>query len=387
MKAERAGAILPERSLQPSKAGPRAREIFWPIAGFAAFVLLPTLLAAAYYYLIAADRYVTEFRYAVRGGPASFSADSDAVSLSMGAGSALQAAADSFILEDYLRSFAAFSDVEATLPLREMLGRDGNDPIRRYSPDLPPEELIEFWDGAVDVRFDVVTGITTVSIALFTPEDSDAVARALVTELGILVDHLSEQARNEMLAYVEGEFAVAEERLRQSLDAIEAFRRENEVVSPTETAELGSTVIATLTSEITELRVRLRSLLQNVPNSPQIPVLTDRIASLEAQVAVERAALGGRSPGSALPGQLSVFERLQGEYEIARDSYITTLEMRQQARANATLSMAQLVVFVPPRPAVWSIEPLRWLEVLIMFGAALLIWIIGRILLASIRTP
>ncbi|MBK0399981.1 hypothetical protein H0I76_12335 [Limibaculum sp. M0105] len=387
MKAERAGSILPHRVLRPQGGDPRRRSLFWPAVGFAAFVLLPTLLAAAYYYLIAADRYVTEFRYAVRGGAASLGNETDQVAVSMGSGAALQAAADSFILEDYLRSYAAVSDVERTLPLRDMLGRDGGDPIRRYNVNLPPEEIIDFWNGALDVRFDVVTGITSVSVALYTPEDSAAVARALAEELGILVDKLSEQAREEMLAYVEGEFVVAEQRLRESLDAIEEFRRENELVSPTETAELGSTVIATLTSEVTELRVRLRSLMVNVPNSPQIPVLTDRIASLEAQLAAERAALGGRSADSALPGQLSLFERLQNEYLIARDIYISTLELRQKARSNATLSMAQLVVFVPPRPAVWSIEPVRWLEVLIVFSAAFLVWLIGRILLASLRTP
>lgn len=386
MKAERAETILPQGAGRRT-AGARARSFFWPLAGFAAFVLLPVALAAAYYYLIAADRYVTEFRYAVRGGPASFGTDTDQVSVSMGAGAALQAAADSFILEQYLRSFAAFADVERHVPLREMLGRDGGDPVRRYSPTLPPEELIDFWNGALDVRFDVVTGITTVGVKLFRPEDSQAVAEALVEELGILVDRLSERARNEMLSYVEAEFTEAENRLRLSLDAIEGFRRENEIVSPTETAELGSTVIATLTAEITALRVRLRTLLQNVPNSPQIPVLTDRIASLEAQVAAERAALGGQSPGAPLPGQLSIFERLQSEYQIARDSYVATLDLRQKARANATLSMAQLVVFVPPRPAIWSIAPLRWLEVLIVFGVAFLIWLIGRILLASMRTP
>ncbi|MDT8345866.1 MAG: hypothetical protein RQ752_15675 [Thermohalobaculum sp.] len=390
MKAEPAETLVPQGAARRRHPDPaiRRRSFFWPVAGFAAFVLLPVALAAAYYYLIAADRYITEFRYAVRGGPGSFGTEADRISVSMGAGAALQAAADSFILEDYLRSYASFADVEARVPdLRARLGRDGGDPIRRYSPDLPPEELIDHWNGALDVRFDVVTGITTVGVAFYAPEDSLAVAQALVAELAILVDRLTEQARAEMLAYVEGEFAIAEDRLRAALDAIEAFRRENEIVSPTETAELGSTVIATLTSQITEDRVRLRTLMQNVPNSPQIPVLSDRIASLEAQVAVERAALGGHSADAALPGQLSVFERLQSEYQIARDSYISTLELRQKARANATLGMAQLVVFVPPRPAVWSTEPLRWLAVLIVLGAAFLIWLISRIMLASMRTP
>ena len=385
MKAERQSDFLTPAfaELPPLRRRSLSRAIF----GFVLCVLLPGALAGVYYYHIAADRYVSEFRYAVRGGPASYGAEGDAVSVSMGAGSALMAAADSFILEEYLRSPAVLDELEARLPLREMLGRDGGDPVRSYRPDLPPEELLDFWAGAINVRFDVVTGITTVAVKLFRPDDSQAVATALVKLLGRLVDRLSERARTEMLAYVGAEFALAEDRLRSTLDSIEAFRRDNELVSPAETAELGTTVIATLTGELTELRVRLRTLLQNVPDSPQIRGVTDRIASLEAQLANERAALGGRDPGATLPDQLTTFERLESEYQIARDSYISTLEMQQKAKAQATLSMAELVVFVPPRAAITSTEPVRWLEVLLITGGAFLVWLIARIFVASLHTP
>ncbi|MEL6219939.1 MAG: hypothetical protein AAFR79_15975, partial [Pseudomonadota bacterium] len=51
-------------------------------------------------------------------------------------------------------------------------------------------------------------------VRLFHPEDSLAVAEALVSMLDALVDRLSEQQQNEMLAYVNGEYAQAERRLK-----------------------------------------------------------------------------------------------------------------------------------------------------------------------------
>ncbi|MEM7499348.1 MAG: hypothetical protein AAF371_15325 [Pseudomonadota bacterium] len=359
------------------------RSYGWAVLGFLLFVAVPVLAVAWYYYEVAANRYVSGLRYAIRGGQGVESAEAGSV---QGAGFAA-ALSDGFILEDYLRSEAALADLEARLDLRAMLGRDGGDPVRAYDPAMPPEALLGFWNAALDLRFDVLTGITHLEVHLFRPEDSLAVANALVAMLDDLVDRLSEQQQNEMLAYVNGEFALAESRLRETLDAIEAFRRRTLTVSPTQEAELNSATIAQLTGELTALRVRLRTLIETVPNSPQVRRLREQVQSLEAQIANTRATVGGLEADSALPVQLTDFERLQNEYQIALDSYIATLGLQQQAQAQATLGRAHLIVFVPPRRALTSTAPARATEVLKVTVAVFLLWVMGRVFLAALRTP
>ncbi|MEM6487044.1 MAG: hypothetical protein AAF677_02045 [Pseudomonadota bacterium] len=356
----------------------------WAVLGFMLFVALPTGLSAWYWYSLAADRYVSSLRYAIRGGPGLESADAP-----LGGASAVGLAAggaDGFILEDYLRSPAALAALEARLPLRAMLARDGDDPVRRYDPAMAPERLLGFWNAALDLRFDVLTGVTEVDVALFRAQDSEAVAKVLVTLLQALVDSLSERQRGDMLAYVEGEFAIAEAQLQRSLDAIEAFRRRTRTVSPTEEAELNTATIAQLTAEATGLAVRLRTLIETVPNSPQIPRLREQVQSLEAQIASTRATVGGRSD-EALPDQLTDFERLKNEYQIALDSYVATLALRQQAQASAALARAHLVVFVPPQAAKMATGPDRLEAVLTVATISLLGWVVCRILIASLGTP
>ncbi|MEM8595178.1 MAG: hypothetical protein AAGF76_01745 [Pseudomonadota bacterium] len=399
MKAER--QITGAQAVPPAVAGrnesgaslpvlPR-RRYGWAVLGFLACVALPTAAGGWYWYHVAADRYVSELRYAIRGGAGVERAESAAGSLLTGAAGA--GLSDGFILEDYLRSEAALVELAERVPLREMLGRDGGDPIRRYDPALPGAELIDFWNAALEVRFDVLTGITYLGIKLFRPEDSREVAEVLVEMLSALVDRLSEQQQNEMLAYVNGEYVEAERHLRETLDAIEAFRRRTLTVSPTREAELNSATIAQLTSEVTGLRVRLRTLLETVPNSPQIPRLREQIQSLEAQIANTRAAVGGGAAvtgaagDGALPLQLTDFERLQNEYQIALDSFIATLELQQTAQARATLGRAHLVVFVPPQTARIATAPDRAVEVLKIGLVSLVLWIMARVLLASLRTP
>ncbi|MEM9781647.1 MAG: hypothetical protein AAF899_04130 [Pseudomonadota bacterium] len=334
---------------------------------------------------MAADRFVSTMRYSLRGGPGGETSESK-VSPAATLGLA-SAGADGFILEDFLRSHAVLAELEAVLDLRAMMALDGADPVRRFDPHMPPEQLQHYWNATLDVHFDVLTGVTTVAVGLYRAEDAQAVAEALVTILRRLVDSLSERQQAEMLAYVDAEFSTAEQRLRRSLDAIEAFRRRTLTVSPTDEAALTSATIAQLTTELTELTVRLRTLRETVPNSPQIPRLVEQVASLETQISSVRATVGGQTPEAALPDQLTDFERLQNEYQVALDAYVETLGLRTEARAAAALGRTHLAVFVPPRRAVTATGPDRLSETGMVAIVAFLGWVIARILMASLRAP
>lgn len=365
----------------------KPRPVLGALLGFAAAVLLPVALAAGYFYGIAADRYVTEIRYSVRSG-AAMQRGEDSVGGALGSGAALVFASDSFVLANYLRSREALLNVESVLPIREMLARDGGDPLRRFDINAPVEEVLPFWRAAVAPRFDALTGITTVEVTLFTAEDAEAVGVALVRELRRIVDSLSAEARAEMLAYVNSEFSAAARNLDSARDAIEAFRRANRVITPTEQVAIGAEIISALSSRLAERLIEMRSLRQQTPNSPRISAIQRDIRSIEEQLRIEIARRGGEENdgADALPGQLASFEELESRYQIARDMYISTLQLRQSAEANAALGRAELVVFVPPRGAVTATQPDRAMEVLQVFVAALLLWVIVRILLASFRT-
>ena len=261
----------------------KKRSYTGAVLGFLLVVVAPTLIAAYYYMTIHVDRYVVELRYSVRGGAMLQAAGESG--LTQGATGALVFAADSFVLEDYIASVQAFEDIERRLPdLRQMLGKDGGDPIRRYDPDLPAEDMLPFWQGAVRPRFDAITGITTVDVSFYTPEDAQAVATALVSDLNELADSLSRDARTEMLTYVNDQFNLAVEELRGARSAVEDFRRQNRTFSPDEEVTAESRISAELSQQLTEKRLELRTLRQRAPNSPRLPTLRDEIDALQAQI-------------------------------------------------------------------------------------------------------
>ncbi len=361
----------------------KKRSFIGPLLGMLLMVGGPAAAAIYYYYTIAADRFVSEFRYSVRGG--AIMQNNGDIAGAIGGSAALVFAADSFVLEDYLVSVQAFEDIERKLPLRDMLGRDGDDPVRRYKPDLPAEEMLTFWERAVDVQFDAITGITTARISFYSPEDSRAVAEALVEELQRIVNGLTREARDDMLEYVNGEYALAEAELTRARVAIEDFRRINKTFSPDEEVSIGSEIISALRGELNAKQVELATVVQQAPNSPSISLIREEIISLTRQLDQEYESRVGSGEG-AFASNLSVFEELQSQYEFARDSYIQTLNLRQQAQANAALNQAQLVVFVEPRTPTKSIDPNRLWEVALIIVFAFLIWVIVRVFMASLSS-
>lgn len=359
----------------------RKRKAWRTAVGFLLCVLLPTVLAAAYYWLLAADRYEVEIRYSVRGGGILDQAQGGG---RMGTGQALIHASDSFILQDYIESMQSFVDIERRVPLRAMLARDGGDWVRGYDQNAPVAHLMPFWTAAVSTRFDAVTGITTATVALFDPADAEAVGWALIDELQRIVDSLSEKARLETLRYVNETLAEAEAQLASARTALENFRQFNRIISPTEQVVIGADIIGALSARLAERLVELRSVRQRTPDSPRIETLENEITALQQQLGEEFARRGGTAGSGALPSQITDFDKIESDYEIARDAYIGALRLKQEAEAYASLGRAELVVFVEPLTPTVSTRPDRLISTLTVFGVALGLWVILRVVAASV---
>jgi len=284
-------------------------------------VLLPTLIAAAYYYLLAADRYAIEFQYTVLRGqssrlaPMRSRADTDSPRQSR----------DSYVLVEYLRSAAAFATLAKRIPIRRILAGDGGNIIRGYRMNLPVEIQLGYWNEMLDARFDPVTGITTIRIEAFRPEDSYLVASTVLELLKIQARKLSESGADKAMRFTAEARERAELQLKGAIHAVEAFQRTN-------------------------------------------PSLQDS------------------DNGVVDSGTMAQFERLRREYQIALQSYQTTRHLDQETRARAFSDEAIVRVFSPPVQPVVATLPIRWLNTLFVTAIAFMLWVIGRIYISS-ATP
>src|SRR6266446_10498806 len=218
-----AGAVAHDR---------RRRSLGW--IWFVIVVALPVVLSGAYYYLVAADQYVAEFRFALRSAeperhdPVLFFQESVASS---------PIGLDSYVVVQYLASRAIVDDLGKTLDLREMFSRPEADWLARLRLPVPIEELVRYWKGQVDAFFDATNGTIVVRASAFTPQDALKLAEGILAASEHLVNDLSARARRDALRNSESEVRRAEKRLKTALARLRDFRDKEGIIDPHKTAD------------------------------------------------------------------------------------------------------------------------------------------------------
>jgi capsular polysaccharide transport system permease protein len=363
------------RSARPSLRG----------LSFAALVVMPIAVAAAYYFAVAADQYVAEFRFTLN------TADPPRLDpLSFLAANATQspAAMEAQILVQYMTSRAIVDEIGGSIDLRRLFAPPDADWWARLRRPATIEELVYYWRGQVDPSYDPANGTVTVRVRGFAPADALHLSQAIVAASEKLVNDLSQRARHDTLGHAETELAQAESRLKAVQGDIRAFRDREGLIDPARTAE-GTGMLATrLRDDLVRANAELSTLKAYMrDDAPTVKVLKARIHSLEAQ----RRGLAQEmtDPDSArtdtLSSVLGSYEQLESERKFAEAAYQHALQSLDQARANADRQHVFIASFVPPSLPEESLYPRRWRSLGTIALIALALWGIGGLTVRSVR--
>ena len=144
---------------------------------FVLMVVLPMTFAGIYYFFIAADQYVAEFRFGLRS--AEPVRPDPGLLLSAGAAPS-QIGLDSYVVVQYIASRAIVDDLSKTLDLQQMFSTKKADwPARLHLP-VPVEDLVTYWRGQVDAFFDPADGTIVVKARAFAREDALKLAQGIL---------------------------------------------------------------------------------------------------------------------------------------------------------------------------------------------------------------
>jgi capsular polysaccharide transport system permease protein len=352
---------------------------------FIALVLLPIIVAAAYLFAIAADQYVSEFRFSLN------TADQprlDPLSLLAGNTSHSPAASESQIVVQYMASRAIIDALDPTLDLRRMFSPPEADWWARLPRPTSIEALVQYWRGQVDPFYDPANGTVVVRVRAFTPAEALQLAQAIVAASEQLINELSSRARRDALHNAESEVAQAETRLKSILAEIRSFRDREGLIDPGKTAEATGTIAFRLRDELVSANADLATLKSYMQDdSPAVKVLKARIRSLETQQQTLARDLTDRDPGrnDTLSRQLGSYEQLESERRFAEASYQHALHGLDQARANADRQQVYIASFVPPSLPEEALYPRRWRSLGVVALLAFALWAIGGLAVQSIR--
>lgn len=350
---------------------------------FVLVFVLPTLTMTGYFYLFASDRYVTEAKFALRpalGSVDKIDADKTGTDSSV---PKQMIAQDTLITSNYIDSRKMVEVLEKQMPVREMFSRDSIDMFSRGPQDVPIERFMRYWSKRVTTSIDTHSGIVTLNVAAFDPEESHKLAQAIVAESERMVNELSVKARKAALVETNRELALAEERMIKTRMAVRELRNSGGVLDAVATNTANLTMTSELRKQRIDLAVQLTLGLRDLaPDTrpirdikTQIRDIDDNIEKIERQTA------------STDPNQKKVLADLLGQFEAydnqrkdAETYYGKVLAANEAARIMADRQVEFFTPVVEPIMPVSSTEPKRalWSSItaimaMMMFGLSVVI--------------
>jgi capsular polysaccharide transport system permease protein len=362
----------------------RIRAFLWARRWFCGIVLLPTLLVALYLYAYASNQYESEAHFLVHSAsqPQLPSAGSSALSLLTGASAGQN---EAMSVSDYLTSHDAVAKLRKEDHLVERFQRPGVDLLSRLFANNPtPERLLKYYQRQVKVKYDTDTGISTIKVHSFTPQDSYEIANKLLQIGEERVNELNARSYNDEIANARRVLDEAEAAISANDAAMTAFRHRSGDIDPQATGAAQLGIVSGLAGQLAAARAQLQTMSGVLtPSSPQYQALARHVASLQAQVDAQSGKLTGRA--DSITNDVSEYQTLMLRRDFLNKRYEAAAASLEKAREQAIQQELYLVRVVNPNMPVKALFPERGRILATVFVSLLLAYSIGWLMVAGVR--
>lgn len=381
------GIIAPIESDLDRHRSPVQRVRDWAVRSraFLLLVVLPALLVAGYLFVIASDQYESEAHFLVRSTDVQTMPGTgigSALSLVAGASGAQS---EAMSVADYLTSHDVVDTLRRDDRLVERFHRPEADLFSRLRTGTPtPEKLLTYYRDQVKVHFNSETGITTLQVHSFTPQDSYELARRLMDLGEKRVNILNTRSYNDSIANARRQLAQAEADLAQVQVRLTQFRQRRADIDPQASGQAQIGLVSGLNTQLAVARAQLAAMGNAISrSSPQYQALSARVAALSGQVAAQSGRLAGG--GRAIANDISGFEALQLRQQFLGKRYEAAAASLDKARDQAIRQQLYLVRVVDANMPVKALYPERWRILATVVVALLLAYSIGWLIVAGVR--
>jgi capsular polysaccharide transport system permease protein len=351
---------------------------FWAIVG------LPTLFAGVYFFAIASDQYMSEVKFIVHS-PSKATTNLVSAMISSAAGGTVSS--DTYAVYDYLTSRDAARRLERDDDLRTLLSRPEGDPISRF-PGIrfwrhDFEALYDSYLRFVSIEIDSASGVSTLQVKAFRPQDAKRIAHSLLTFSEQLVNQLNARARHDALASFRKEVDETEQKIAAIQTRLTAYRVTRSMLDPKSAAAGPVELLAEMNARLASTQAQLNELLRNAPHSPQIRLLRTRIASIEKLIAAQRSKITGNN--SSIATALGDYERLEVQLRLAEKTLSSAFASLEAAKLEAQRQQIYLETIEQPGLPDYPLYPKRFASFGIVTISCMLFYGIAWLLVAGVR--
>jgi len=337
---------------------------------------LPTLLSAVYLVFIAAPRYQSSAQFVVR--MSGNGAASQIANLVQGTG-VIRSVDDGYAVDTYIRSRDAMRLLAKDDGLKKIISRSGIDFLWRYPPLFESDteqRLFDYYKNIISVSYDQTTGISTVRVEAFRPQDAQKLVTAVLKHSEALINNMNDRAEQDAVRVAEHETQLAKDHAYAAARAMTAFRNQNQMIDPKLVSKATLKNITQLALDSAQANAQLSEMENDSPDNPQIASLKSRITSIDQQIDKERRKLAGAA-GSLAPS-VAEYDILLLKQKFAEKEFTSALSSLEAARVDARRQRVFLERITTPNLPDHPSYPYRFLSILSVLAIMSMIYRIGR---------
>lgn len=311
--------------IQRDIARRRRRKLILLFSRLAAFVLLPTILAGWYFYVIATPMYATKTEFVIQQAQASSGLGGGLGGLFQGTSMATQQ--DSITVQSYLTSRDAMLRLDADHGFKAHFSQPSIDPIQRLPENATNEQAFKLYKRLVKISYDPTEGILKMEVIAANPQKSQEFSEALIRYAEERVDQLTRRLREDQMAGAMQSYDSAESRRAEALQNLLNIQNDVSVIDAP--GEIGAVLgqISTLEAQRLQKVLELNTLRSaRVPNAGRVSAVEQEITGLEDLIGELRQQMtqsGGS--GATLASKTT-------ELRLAEENYQFQVVMVQQAQ-------------------------------------------------------
>ena len=324
----------------------RQRKMRGLAARLAFFVLLPTLIAGWYFYVVASPMYATKSEFLI------LQADNQGGQGLGGllSGTQFATSQDSIAVQSYLQSKDAMLRLDNDVGFKSHFSQDEIDAIQRLGAEPTNEEAYKVYRNNIKVGYDPTEGVLRMEVIAADPQTSAEFSEALINYAEERVNELSEQKRGDQMQDAMESFRQAEVDRRAAQEALVNLQLEGSTLDP-------EAVIAGLRAQINQVELQLlekelqlAALLDNArPNQARVDGARGDIERLNDQLLELNARMTDVSQGENSLAQLRVRIQMAQADLSTRDLLLqSALQQVEQTRMEANRQVRYLTTSVKP---------------------------------------
>jgi capsular polysaccharide transport system permease protein len=320
----------------------------WMARSFVALVIVPAVISSLYLFLLASNQYVSEVQFAVRGSieklPGTDSLGTTAALAYMNSNQEVYAIAD------YICSPSGVGDVDRAVNLRRVFRAGGADWAARLRSNASAEDLLSYWNSMITVTTEPASGLVSVAVRAFSPQDAVDVATAIRRNSEALVNRVQERPRTDLVDKSRAEVRAAREQAAEAREAVTRYRNTQASVDPLDTARSVAGNVTELSRELVALDVELTTAKASMgPTAPNIANLQARRDSVKEQIrGLERRIASADASDRTAAALLVDYDRLEIERTLAEKQVSVAERILDQVRAESNRHQVYIDVVEGP---------------------------------------